>query len=254
MDRQAERTVSTLPAGVKALPADGGAKLLRIALVNDYEVVVRGLAAMLRSYQDIVQIVELDLNQPVDDTVDIALYDTFASTQGDRAQVHDLAANPRVGRVVVYSWVVDEVLIRSAVANGAGGYVSKGIPARQLVIALQQISAGGQKIWVDTHGRPAITAGDWPGREEGLTGRESEVLALITQGLSNAEIADRAHLSINSVKTYIRSAYRRIGATSRTEAVLWGVEHGFRPDRLRVRNPEIPAPGETGAPSARHGE
>jgi len=220
--------------------------LLRVALVNDYEVVVRGLAAMLRAYQDIVQIVELDLNKPVDDVVDIALYDTFASTQGDRGQVRDLAANPRVGRVVVYSWTLDESLIRTAIANGAGGYVSKGIPARQLVTALQQICAGGPKIWVDTQGRPAITAGDWPGREEGLTVREAEVLALITQGLSNAEIADRTHLSINSVKTYIRSGYRRIGVMSRTEAVLWAVEHGFRPDRLRVRAAELPAADDVG--------
>lgn len=217
---------------------------MRVALVNDYEVVVRGLAAMLRAYQDVVQVVELDLNKPVEDSVDIALYDTFAATQGDRAQVHELAANPRVGRVVVYSWTLDEILIRAAIANGAGGYVCKGIPARQLVTALLQISAGGPKIWVDTRGRPAITAGDWPGREEGLTARESEVVALITQGLSNAEIADRTHLSINSVKTYIRSGYRRIGVMSRTEAVLWGVEHGFRPDRIRVRDPQLPGSDE----------
>ena len=221
--------------------------MLRVALVNDYEVVVRGLAAMLPAYQDVVRIVEMDLNKPVANPVDIALYDTFASTQGDRADVHDLAGNPRVSRVVVYSWALDEVLVRAAIANGAAGYVSKGIPARQLVTALQEIAAGGRKVWIGDQRTPAITAGDWPGREEGLTARESEVLALITQGLSNAQIADRTHLSINSVKTYIRSAYRRIGAPSRTEAVLWGVEHGFRPDRLRVHAPEIPATPKTGS-------
>ena len=217
--------------------------MLRIALVNDYEVVVRGLAAMLRAYRDVIQVVELDLNKPVTQQVDVALYDTFASTQGDRSDVHDLAANPRVGRVVVYSWVLDEGLIGAAIGNGAGGYVSKGVPARQLVTALQEICAGGRQVWIDTQGKPAVTAGDWPGREEGLTVREAEVLALITQGLSNAEIADRTHLSVNSVKTYIRSAYRRIGVRSRTEAVLWGVEHGFRPDRLRVRGPQLPDGG-----------
>jgi DNA-binding NarL/FixJ family response regulator len=214
--------------------------VLRIALVNDYEVVVRGLVAMLRAYQDQVQVVELDLNQPVAEMVDVALYDTFASVQGDRADVHALAANPRVRRVVVYSWTLDQALISAAIANGAGGYVSKGIPAHQLVIALQQICAGGPRVWVDSHGRPASGTGDWPGREEGLTARESEVLALITQGLTNTQIAGRTHLSINSVKTYIRSAYRRIGASTRTEAVLWGVEHGFRPDRLRVRPAGVP--------------
>ena len=226
--------------------------VLRVALINDYEVVVRGLAAMLRAYRDAIQVVELDAGKPVSESVDVALYDTFAATQGDRAEVRNLAANPRVGRVVVYSWVLDEHLIRAAIANGAGGYVSKGIPARQLVAALQQICAGGQKIWVETHGRPTITAGDWPGREEGLTMRESEVLALITQGLSNGDIADRTRLSINSVKTYIRSAYRRIGVVSRTEAVLWGVEHGFRPDRLRVRDPEMPGSGAASTVDAPH--
>ena len=219
--------------------------MLRVALVNDYEVVVRGLAAMLREYRDVIEVVELDMNVPVGEPVDLVLYDTFASTQGDRAEVHDLAANPRVGRVVVYSWVLDEALIRAAIVNGAGGYVSKSVPAAQLVSALQEICAGGRRIWVDQQSRPMITAGDWPGREEGLTARESEVLALITQGLSNAEIADRTHLSINSVKTYIRSAYRRIGVRSRTEAVLWGVEHGFRPDRMRVRGAQRPGSSRT---------
>ncbi len=76
--------------------------------------------------------------------------------------------------------------------------------------------------------------GDWPGREEGLTARESEVIALITQGLSNAEIALEATLSINSVKTYIRTAYRKMGVLSRTNAVLWGLDHGFAPDRVRI--------------------
>ena len=74
----------------------------------------------------------------------------------------------------------------------------------------------------------------WPGREWGLTEREAEVLALITQGLSNQEIAERSYLSINSVKTYIRTAYRKIGVTRRSQAVVWGMKHGFEPDRVRV--------------------
>jgi two-component system, NarL family, response regulator LiaR len=69
--------------------------------------------------------------------------------------------------------------------------------------------------------------GDWPGREVALSARESEVIALIARGLSNQEIADRAYLSINSVKTYIRSAYRKIEVTSRSQAVLWALAHGL---------------------------
>ena len=84
-------------------------------------------------------------------------------------------------------------------------------------------------------------AGDWPGRSIGLTPREAEIIALITQGLSNDEIAQRAYLSINSVKTHIRTAYRKIGVSSRSQAVLWGVDNGFRPDTLRSIDPALVA-------------
>ena len=65
-----------------------------------------------------------------------------------------------------------------------------------------------------------------------LSAREAQVVALIVQGLSNAEIAATAFLSINSVKTYIRTAYRKIGVTRRAQAVVWGMTHGFAPDGL----------------------
>ena len=55
------------------------------------------------------------------------------------------------------------------------------------------------------------------------------MLSLIAQGMSNIEIAERLYLSINSVKTYIRSAYSKIGATSRSRAVAWRLQHGFAP-------------------------
>ncbi|WP_341952100.1 response regulator transcription factor [Salinibacterium sp. TMP30] len=215
---------------------------LRIALVNDYEVVARGVVGMLRSYQSRMNVVELDLNKRVGEHVDIALYDTFAATRGDRAAVQELAANTLVETVVVYSWNLDPAHVQAALADGAGGYLSKGLSASKLVAALESIHAGGERIHIGGTGKLTVSAGDWPGREEGLTEREAEVLALITQGFSNAEIAERTHLSINSIKTYIRNCYRSIGANSRTNAVLWGIEHGFRPDRVRIEHPE-PAPG-----------
>lgn len=219
---------------------------IRVALVDDYEVVVRGVAEMLRSYQNRIRVVELDLNKQVGDYVDIALYDTFAATRGDHAEIRDLAANPLVGVVAVYSWDLDPAHVDAALANGVGGYISKGLPASRLVASLEAIHAGAERIHIGSKGTPAVIVGDWPGREEGLTEREAEVLALITQGLSNAVIAERTRLSINSIKTYIRSCYRRIGVNSRTNAVLWGIEHGFRPDRVRIRHPE-PPPGDVNA-------
>ena len=66
----------------------------------------------------------------------------------------------------------------------------------------------------------------------------AEVVALITQGLGNEEIADRMYMSINTVKTYIRTAYRKMGVNSRARAILWGVDNGFRPDAIGAKAPD----------------
>ena len=109
------------------------------------------------------------------------------------------------------------------------GYLSKTLPARDLVAALEAVHAG--EIVVSEPPQRARSASglDWPGRREGLTDRESEILALITQGKSNAEVAALTYLSPNTVKSYIRTIYRKIGVGSRTQAVLWGVEQRLHP-------------------------
>ena len=71
---------------------------------------------------------------------------------------------------------------------------------------------------------------EWPGAAAGLTRRESDVVELIGRGLTNQQIALECHVTINSVKTYIRTAYRKMGVTSRTQALLWSLHHGFHPD------------------------
>ncbi|MFC4242665.1 response regulator transcription factor [Gryllotalpicola reticulitermitis] len=207
--------------------------LIRIALINDYEVVVQGLAAMLSGYRDTFDIVELDAGTTVARPVDIALYDTFAATAGDGDEVRTLTREPRASKVVVYSWDMGEPLIEKALANGADGYISKGLAAHELVAALLAVHNGERRVHPIPSGSPAAVVGDWPGRHEGLTQRESEMLALITQGLTNVQIAERTHLSLNSIKSYIRTCYRRIGVSNRSRAILWGIEHGFRPDHTR---------------------
>ncbi len=72
---------------------------------------------------------------------------------------------------------------------------------------------------------------------EHLTPRELSVLQLIASGYSNREICDELYLSINSVKTYVRSAYRRIGIESRAQAILWGIRNGLGRPRRPVRHP-----------------
>ncbi|NPD04371.1 response regulator transcription factor [Nocardioides sp. zg-1308] len=207
--------------------------VIRVALVNDDEVVVRGLDAMMRSYPHRVEIVELVAGRQVSRPVDVALYDTFGMGQGNGPAVARLIASPQVRQVAVYTWNFQPWLTRDTLDQGVRGYLSKSLPAARLVDALGAI-ASGQVVVSPARNRSSIVGGDWPGREEGLTAREAEVLSLITMGLSNQDIAERTLLSINSIKSYIRSAYRKIDVDSRSKAVLWGVEHGMRADRVRI--------------------
>jgi DNA-binding NarL/FixJ family response regulator len=205
-----------------------------VALVDDYDVVLIGLAHMFDQYSDRIVVAEIDTNKPVNDTVDIALYDTFAQPEADNEEFRVLVDHPRVRRAVVYTWNFHPDLVANAMSKGASGYLSKTLPAHALVEALEAIHAG-EVVVSPSPGKARPDVGlEWPGRTEGLTNRESEILALITQGKSNAEVAELTFLSKNSIKTYIRSTYRKIGVQSRTQAVLWAVDHGFKPDHHRI--------------------
>ncbi|KZX20565.1 response regulator transcription factor [Rathayibacter tanaceti] len=207
---------------------------LTVALVDDYDVVLTGLAHMFDHYRDRVVVAEIDANASLSDRIDLVLYDSFAQPEADHNEIAELVRNPRAEHVVVYTWNFAPALVEDALEQGVHGYLSKTLPARELVAALERVAAG--EVVVSEPPRRAGSAPglDWPGRHEGITDRESEILALITQGKSNADVAALTYLSPNTVKSYIRSVYGKIGATSRTQAVLWGVDHGFTPDHHRI--------------------
>jgi DNA-binding NarL/FixJ family response regulator len=207
-----------------------------IALVNDYDIVVMGIAHIVEQYRDRVVIAELDTNEAVSDMVDIVLYDSFAQPESDHHEISVLIRNPRARRVAVFTWHFHPDLVESACRQGVNGYLSKALPARDLVAALEAIHAGDMVISDPPFRQRSIGGLNWPGRSEGLTDRESEILALITQGKSNAVVATLTYLSPNTVKSYIRTLYRKIDVTSRTQAVLWGVRHGFTPDHHRIEH------------------
>jgi DNA-binding NarL/FixJ family response regulator len=209
---------------------------IRVAIVNDYEIVVAGVASMLAPHSDRVRVVELDAGLPVASDVDVILYDTFGQVQGDGVDLEELVQG-NGAKVVIFSWNLQPELVERAIVRGASGYLSKSMSGDEVVAAVEAVHAGEIVLPPSQDDEEHAAVGGWPGREIGLTAREAEVLALITQGLSNQEIAERSYLSINSVKTYIRTAYRKIGVTRRSQAVGWGMRNGFEPDRSRVVAP-----------------
>jgi len=207
------------------MPAATALKI-RLAIVNDYEIVVAGVRAMLGESRE-VRLVDLDDRALYTGSVDVVLYDNFAQRWRDDSHLEALVERSKA-KVVVFTWSFDKPSIDRAFAAGASGYLSKGLTAAEIVTALEAIHRGKKvtsEACIRTDGD--LSAGGWPGQDQGLTARESEILALITQGLSNEHIAAAVYLSINSVKTYIRTAYRKIGVSNRAQAVAWGFRNGF---------------------------
>ena len=215
---------------------------IRVAVVDDYELVVMGVARMLAPYHGRVQVVELDANDDVDRAVDVALYDSYAQGEANRSDIDGVIANPRVGCVAMYTWNCAPDLVTAAFSRGAAGYLGKGLTSEALVDAIERIHGGQTVLAIDGDGyrrRRSASELDWPGRDLGLTARESEALALATQGFTVARIAETMYLSTNTVKTHLRQVYRKLGFTNRAQAVLWGAAQGFSPDQREIGGGEV---------------
>ncbi|QXC62177.1 response regulator transcription factor [Aquihabitans sp. G128] len=191
----------------------------RVAVVNDYEVVVAGLASILAPFDDRIDLVDAFLiDEPIDGPVDLALYDTFGRQGLEEVQLAKLLGRPEVHRVAVYSFNFDDDAVGAALEAGAAGYLSKATPAKELVDQLEQL-AKGEQVVSGPHGPGRSPKEDrgWPGRDLGLSEREAEVVALAALGRRNADIAEALFVSVDTVKTHLARSFRKLGVHNRTE-------------------------------------
>jgi len=226
------RSTEARTASIRGLPREPKprARPVRIALINDFELVLRGLEAMLAPYAGQIAVVEHDIRARPRRHVDIALFDTYGQPGGGIERVHSLAADPRVGAVAVYAWRLAAPQVDAVRAAGARGVLDKAVSAAELVRSLLAI-ARGEVVVSPTFQRPA--AESWPGREFDLTMRESEVASLLVRGSSNREIAEALHISEHTVKTHLKGIFNKTDTRSRGQAVARiAAHHEFR----RVRN------------------
>ena len=191
-------------------------QLKQVALVNDFEVVLRGLAGMLDPFRDRLRVVELDLNCNPRRRVDIALFDTYGHAHNGIDRVRQLADDPGVGSVVVYTWAISNEQVDAVIAAGARGVVAKSESAEALAHALVAID-GGEMVVSKTFHRPRGYT--WPGHDLGLTARESEVAAFLSEGLSNREMAEALSISEHTVKSHLKAIFQKTGVASRAQAV-----------------------------------
>jgi len=201
--------------------------MIRLAIVNDYELVVAGVAAMLSEDRHRIRVTALDPFSDDLDSVDVVLYDTFGPVHSSMDYLDALIRKGHAP-VIVYTWNLRPAAAREALERGAAGYLSKALTGPEIADAVLAVVGGEVVVSPEVDPAAALVGGDWPGRVvANLSAREAEVITMIAAGMSNQEIADLSYLSINSVKTYIRTAYGKIGLQRRAQAVRWAIDNGF---------------------------
>jgi DNA-binding NarL/FixJ family response regulator len=194
-------------------------KTIRVALVNDYMIVLEGLRALLRSSEPQIKVVEIDVRKKPRRGVDVTLLDTYGEYDSLEERVRSLATDPSNGAIVVFSFSDRPEAVRHAVRAGAHGFISKAVPRNQITEGIRA-AAGGERVILTQRSQHAQIDGAlrWPGRDIGLTERESELLSLLSTGMTNRELGENLYVSENTIKTHLRRLYSKLGVRNRAQA------------------------------------
>jgi DNA-binding NarL/FixJ family response regulator len=212
---------------------------IRVVLVDDHEMVVAGLKAMLMPFRGRVRVVGeaigADDAQRVIEGLspDIVLCDVRMQGASGLDLCRALRERDPDRKVVLLSVYDDEQYLYQALRVGASGYLLKSISSDDLVRQLELAHQGDTVIDPGMAARAADTAARmqrdefWPGARQGLTQRESEILACMVNGLSNRGIATKLVIGEETVKSHLRSIYRKLGVNDRTGAVATALREGI---------------------------
>jgi DNA-binding NarL/FixJ family response regulator len=214
------------------------ARPLRLVIVDDHQIVLDGLKAMLLPYADQVEIVG-EAGKP-DDAIrivgeqqpDAVLLDVRLQNASGLDLCADLLERDPSCKIVFLTVYDNEQYLYQALRLGAAAYLLKRIEGSELVAYLTRVHDGETLVDPALASRVALSAARvqsgefWPGAQLGLSQRESEVLALMVAGLSNRAIATKLFVSEETVKTHSRGIYRKLEVSDRAGAVAAALREG----------------------------
>jgi DNA-binding NarL/FixJ family response regulator len=215
----------------------GGTSLIRIALVDDQELVRAGFRMVLDAQPDMQVVGEagdglgaIDLARRLH--ADVMVMDArMPRLDGVEAtrRIRQAGDLPRV--LMLTTFDLDEYAF-AALKAGASGFLLKDVPPEELLFAIRAVHSGDSVVAPSTTRRlidqfaAMLPGGQGPPDELAeLTDREREVLTLVAQGLSNAEIAQRLFVSEATVKTHVGRVLAKLGLRDRVQAVVYAYEH-----------------------------
>jgi DNA-binding NarL/FixJ family response regulator len=220
-------------------PPSAGHPPVRVVLVNEDEIILEGLQGMLARHNDQVLVVGgILLTDDVSSEAnaldaDVVLLDLDIGGANGLDVAAQMVADKPSFRVVIFTDDADERRLFDALRLGISGYLLKSVGAIQLVDHLVRVRNGEVVVDPTMATKIAMRAANigggrsWPGSQLGLSQRESEVMTLLVDGLSNRMIAAQLVVGEETVKTHLRSIYRKLGVSDRSQAIATALRLGM---------------------------
>jgi len=197
---------------------------IKVFLLDDHEIVRRGVADVLQAEDDIEVVGEHGAAAGALSAVeacspDVAVLDVRLGDGNGIEVCRDIrAAHPEIACLMLTSFSDDEALLDAAVA-GAAGYVLKQIRTGDLIESIRKVANGVQLLdRAEVRMRMRRLAETEEGVLRSLTAQESKIFELIGEGLSNRQIADEMYLAEKTVKNYASNLFSKLGISRRTQA------------------------------------
>jgi NarL family two-component system response regulator LiaR len=206
------------------------AQPIRVMLVDDHTMVRRGLATFLSVFDDMELAGEAEngkeaIRRCAESPPDVILMDMAMPEMDGVTATRAIRKQFPAVQVIALTSFKDSELIKNALEAGAISYLLKDVSADELARAIRAASVGRTTLSPDIAQAMVESANQPPAPGFDLTERERAVLALMIEGLSNTQIADRLVVSPSTIKSHVSSILSKLGVSSRTEAVTVALRH-----------------------------
>jgi DNA-binding NarL/FixJ family response regulator len=205
--------------------------MIRLLIADDHPLVRNALTQLLGTVEDI-EVVATTANgreavtMALETSPDVVLMDLeMPELNGIEATRELIAADPSA-RVVILTTFSDRENIMGAIDAGALGYLLKDAEPEEIIRGVRSAARGDSPL-APRAAREMITQRSEAAVDTGLSARETEVLALVGEGLQNKLIARRLEISEKTVKAHLTSVFAQIGVSDRTQAALWARRHNI---------------------------